>query len=265
MHTSLPLFGREEREITIQVGYVQWVDRADLFHLAFCEQMVKTKMWWSCCIVCPLLFLAFCSFVCVFPSLIPSVFSSLPQGYSLRVIEPTLSLTHTRVSLACTVFFMHVEAALSFSLSFLRHHSCIWLPWTVAAIWAGSLSPRTVHGHTGNRARKWNRYCKKRSLLNPFSTPNRSLHPCTLYPRPVPFISSHSFPLHLPPHSLLPRVKMKIRFGSGAGSRSSINLPWCTMWGYRCLCLTKATSQQLQLGFHTSEQLEHQVLSAAQM
>lgn len=43
MHTSLPLFGREEREITIQVGYVQWVDRADLFHLAFCEQMVKTK------------------------------------------------------------------------------------------------------------------------------------------------------------------------------------------------------------------------------
>lgn len=27
----------------IQVGYVQWVDRADLFHLAFCEQMVKTK------------------------------------------------------------------------------------------------------------------------------------------------------------------------------------------------------------------------------
>lgn len=37
-------FGREEREITIQVGYVQWVDRADLFHLAFCEQMVKTKM-----------------------------------------------------------------------------------------------------------------------------------------------------------------------------------------------------------------------------
>lgn len=61
---------------------------------------------------------------------------------------------------------------------------------------------------------------------------------------------------------------MKIRFGSGAVSRSSINLPEASgaqCEGYRCPCLTKATSQQLQLGFHTSEQLEHQVLSAAQM
>lgn len=202
MHTSLPLFGREEREITIWVGYVQWVDRADLFHLAFCEQMVKTKMWWSCCIVCPLLFLAFCSFVCVFPSLIPSVFSFLPQGYSLRVVELTLSLTHTTVSLACTVFFMHVEAALSFSLSFLRHHSCIWLPWTVAAIWAGSLSPRTVHGHTGNSARKWNRYCKKGpSCSTPSPLPTAPLIPalfipgqCLLFLHIPSLCTSHPFP-----------------------------------------------------------------------
>lgn len=132
MHTSLPLFGREEREITS--GYVQWVDRADLFHLAFCEQMVKTKSDDPAALFVRYFSWLFVHLFVFFPSLIPSVFSFLPQGHSLRVVEPTLSLTHTTVSLACTVFFMHVEAALSFSLSFLRHHSCIWLPWTVAAI-----------------------------------------------------------------------------------------------------------------------------------
>lgn len=44
MHMSLPLPGREEVGVTIQRGYVQRVDRADVFHLAFCEQVVKTKM-----------------------------------------------------------------------------------------------------------------------------------------------------------------------------------------------------------------------------
>lgn len=149
-------------------------------------------------------------FVCLFfPPLIPSVFSFLPQGYPLRVVETTLSPTHTTAFHLLALCFSCTLRLHSLFLSFLRHHSCIWLPWTVAAIWAGSLSPRTVHGHTGNSARKWNRYWKKRSfLLNPFSTPNHSCHPCTVYPRPVPFISSHSFPLHLPPHSLLPRVKV---------------------------------------------------------
>lgn len=165
-------------------------------------------MWWSCRIVCPLLFLAFCLFV-FFPLLIPSVFSFLPQGCSFRVVEPTLSLTHTTAFHLLALYFSCTLRLHSLFLSFLRHHSCIWLPWTVAAIWAGSLSPRTVHGHTGNSARKWNRYWKQKGPS--CSTPSPLLttpHPCTVYPRPVPFISSHSFPLHLPPHSLLPRVKM---------------------------------------------------------
>lgn len=172
------------RGITIQICYVQCVERAALFHLAFCEQMVKTKMWWSCCIVCPLLSPGFLFVWFVFfPSLIPSVFSFLPQGYSLRVVEPTLSLTLTTAFHLLALCFSCTLRLHSLFLSFLRHHSCIWLPWTVAAIWAGSLSPRTVHGHTGNSARKWNRYWKKGpSCSTPTPLPTTPFIPALFIP-----------------------------------------------------------------------------------
>lgn len=161
---------------------------------------------------------------------------------------------------------MHVEAALSFSLSFLRHHSCIWLPWTVAAIWAGSLSPRTVHGHTGNSARKWNRYWKQGpSCSTPSPLPTTPFIPalfipgqCLLFLHIPSLCTSHPIPsCQGLQWTFLLWCRLKEQYQPCKGF-------WCTLWGLRVPRPHKSlTHGQLQLREPAWEQLERLVLSAA--